>query len=322
MIRKMPNQAGGSAAKLIRYGLALLLVLLMTGLAQYLNEPEIIFPETAALVIGAWVAVIQPWNAGKLTMVVLLSAAAACGVLLAQSGLPVYVQILLGFAFCGLCLTLAQSTFVPIISACILPIFLQTESWLYPLSVAVMILIVVLVQSLLEAGGLRRGREAVARPGLCRQFKRWGLLLLVLALLSAIPVLVLKQLFYVAPPLLVIFVELSAAGSPARQRPLHIWLLTAAAAVIGAFGRLLICEQLGLPLTLCAGCALVLLFLLIERSKLYFPPVGAICLLPLIIPAETLILYPIQVMAGAAVLIGAAMLLGRTGGSAGRARPS
>ncbi|NLF80324.1 MAG: hypothetical protein GX572_03935 [Clostridia bacterium] len=307
-------------AKLFRCSLALLPVLLMTGLAQYFNEPEIIFPEMAALVIGAWVAVVQRWNAGKITMVVLLSAAAAGGVLLVQSGLPVYMQILLGFAFCGLLLILAQSTFLPIISACILPVFLQTHSWLYPLSVAASIIIIVSVQYLLEARGLRTRRVIVAQPGIYAQLKHWGLLLAVLALLAAIAVFVLKSLFYLAPPLIVIFAELAAPRSPARQKPLRIWLLTAAAAVIGAYGRLLLCETLGLSLVCCAGCVLALLLLIIECSKLYFPPAGAIGLLPLLIPASTLAVYPLQIMAGAAVLIGAALIIGGRGSSA-RAYP-
>lgn len=39
--------------KIIKYGLIFIMLLLMTGLSELLKEPELIFPEIAALVIGA-----------------------------------------------------------------------------------------------------------------------------------------------------------------------------------------------------------------------------------------------------------------------------
>ena len=38
-----------------RYACSLIMILLMTGVAEILHEKEIIFPEIAALIIGMWI---------------------------------------------------------------------------------------------------------------------------------------------------------------------------------------------------------------------------------------------------------------------------
>ena len=51
-----------SQKQLLPYILTFIMVCLMVGVSQWLNEPEIIFPEITALTIGSWLAPKQVWN--------------------------------------------------------------------------------------------------------------------------------------------------------------------------------------------------------------------------------------------------------------------
>lgn len=45
-----------------RYACSLIMILLMTGVAEILQEKEIIFPEIAALTIGMWIVDKRVWR--------------------------------------------------------------------------------------------------------------------------------------------------------------------------------------------------------------------------------------------------------------------
>ena len=45
-----------------RYFYAMLMILLMIGVAEWLGEKEIIFPEMAALTIGMWIVDKRVWQ--------------------------------------------------------------------------------------------------------------------------------------------------------------------------------------------------------------------------------------------------------------------
>jgi hypothetical protein len=62
--------------------------------------------------------------------------------------------------------------------------------------------------------------------------------------------------------------------------------------------------SLHLPLTLAAVAAAVLMILILTKLKAYVPPAGALCILPMLIPAEKVMGYPLQILAGAALFMG------------------
>ena len=140
-------QMFGDIVRRKRYFYALLMILLMIGVAELLMEREIIFPEMAALTIGMWIVDKRVWQVSRVSMVALMILGAVAGVcIVCYSPFPLLVNLAFAFIFAAICLTLFRATLVPQISACMLPVLLGTESWVYPVAVLVMSVIVVVGQ--------------------------------------------------------------------------------------------------------------------------------------------------------------------------------
>lgn len=152
------KQMFGDIVRRKRYFYALLMILLMIGAAELLMEREIIFPEMAALTIGMWIVDKRVWQVSRASMVALMILGAVTGVCIVRySPFPLLVNLAFAFIFTAVCLTLFRATLVPQISACMLPVLLGTESWVYPVAVLVMSVIVV--------GGQGGWRKLVAGEG-------------------------------------------------------------------------------------------------------------------------------------------------------------
>lgn len=296
--------------KFERYFYALIMILLMVGIAELSGEKEIIFPEIVALTIGAWVAEKQPWTINKRKLFFLMSLASVVGVLVVRYlHIPLFAEVLLCFAFTGVALTLTRTTLLPIISACILPIYLNITSWVYPISVCVMSLMIILMQWIMEKRRIKRKNTYYPCVYDYKiEIKKWAKLMIALAMISLIPFKS-QNLFFIAPPLIVAFAEFSNVKSPIRKHPYKIFAVLVLAAVSGTVLREVLNMYLHLPLTACAVLACVLLFATFERVNILFPPAGAILLLPLVIDVKDLMMYPIQVAIGSAVFIITALLL-------------
>ncbi len=286
------------------------MALLMVLIAEISGEREIIFPEICALTIGAWVAEQQPWMTNKRRIFLLMSLAALFGVLIVRYvSIPLLGQVCLSFAFTGFILTLFKTNFVPIISACILPVYLRTDSWVYPISVSVMALIIIIAQWLMEKYHFRPVNNFVpCEFNVKEQIIKWSKLLLVFGLIAIIPFKT-HQIFFLAPPLIVMFTELSNLNSPARKRPLYIVGLMTFGAFMGCLIRLLLNIYLNIPLSICTALACVALFIALNKVKINFPPAGAILLIPMILDKQLLFLFPIEVFVGALLLSYTAILI-------------
>lgn len=293
-----------------RYIFGILMALVMVFTAELSGESEIIFPEICALTIGAWVSEQQPWMTNKRRIFFLMSAAALFGVIITRYvHLPLFFQVCLCFGFTGFILTLCKTNFVPIISACILPVYLGTKSWIYPISVTVMALIIIFAQWLMEKYHYRPVNNFVpCEFDIKFQIKKWSKLLTVFGLIALIPFKT-HQIYFLAPPLIVMFTELSNPQSPARKKPHYIVGLMTFAAFMGCFLRYLLNIYLGLPLYLCTALACVILFFALDKTKIYFPPAGAILLIPMILDQKILLIFPVEVFIGALILSSASILL-------------
>lgn len=142
--------------KKIRYCSVLAMIALMVGVAELTGEREIIFPEMAALTIGLWISDKHIWQVGNGQLILLMTLAAVAGVLIVRySPLPFIFNIVAAFVIAGVILTTQHSTLYPLVSALILPVLLHTTSWVYPLSVLTMTIIIITVKHIFERNGIR-----------------------------------------------------------------------------------------------------------------------------------------------------------------------
>lgn len=296
--------------KLKRYIYALLLIVGMVAAAELAGEKEIIFPEIAALVVGMWVVDKPVWRVRRRQLVILMTLGAIVGIAIVRySPWPLVLNMVLAFVFAAVCLLLCRATLVPMISACMLPVLLGGESWVYPLAVLVMTLAITSGQMAMERGGLRHSSEHVPpERNWGRDSRKWAVLLAILVIMVVIPVWS-GYTYCILPPLIVTFVEFSNPKAGFRRAPLLVFLLLSCGAVFGAGLQLLLHEKFGVPSCLVAGLICAVLFIVSEWRGRLFAPAGAVALIPLIIPAEDLFWFPLQAMTGAAFFIGVPMLL-------------
>ncbi|MBR2176323.1 MAG: hypothetical protein IJ861_05175 [Clostridia bacterium] len=295
----------------IKMGVSVGVVTVMVLLSEILREPEIIFPEIAALAVGMLVSEKRAWKTTPARTLVLMSFAAFAGYLIgSDQGMPVYPKVIVVFVICAAALLLTRCTMLPMISAALLPILIPVRSIIYPLSVIIFTSGIILLNRLFRKLGIA-GNEKF-RPikiNKKQELIHWGVLLGVLMIVAAVAV-GLNIPLMIAPPLVVLFVEFSYTDSPVRKSPLMIYLLTCACAVIGSCTRLILCILLGMPLTVGVFAAAAAAICLLSAMKRLFPPAAALAVLPFIISETDVHLYPFEVMIGAGIFIAAAMLYG------------
>jgi hypothetical protein len=296
--------------RLERYIIAGIMTIFIFAIAELSGQKEIIFPEVLAIITGAWIAEIQPWSINKRKMFLLISLSSIIGVAVVKY-IPVHLffQVCICFAFTGLSLILTRTNFIPIISACILPVYLQTTSWVYSIAVTTMALMIIFMQWIMEKRHLRpRNHYNKKDLDFKTEFKRWLKLLLVFGAISIIPISS-RNIFLLAPPLIVAFTEFANPKSPLRKKALNIYFIFVLAALTGTVLKYVLTLYLHFPLTLSAIIACIILFAAFDHLHIFFPPAGAVLLLPMILRAEDLKFFPIEVAISAAILIPLAMFL-------------
>lgn len=127
------------------YVLTLILVGIMTFVAEILDEGEIVFPEITALAIGYMVTQKQGWKVNDSRMIALIAICAVAGVLTVRYiKVGLYLEILIAFVFAQILFMFSGTTFAPMISAIVLPVMMQTESFIYPIAAFLLTIAVVL----------------------------------------------------------------------------------------------------------------------------------------------------------------------------------
>jgi hypothetical protein len=286
------------------------LIMGLFALVDLYAEKEILFPEIAALALGFWIMEKPPWRGSWPAVWMSPTLAALTGVLLLRY-VPLPPIFLIGIAFIlvVLQLKLLRSEVFPAISAAILAIITHATSWLYPLSVGILMAIIVLGKICLEKFSGERSlmdspgfdlpeKEIVFLSGLIY----WGKVFAGVLIISAVA-LHSGLLFMIAPPLIVAFVELSRGDHPLRRTPVKVVLLLFLAAGSGALWFYLVTEILHGPLWLFSGLALGTVFCLYRSFEASFPPVAAVALLPALVPDVYFWKYPLHVLVGSTVFI-------------------
>lgn len=293
--------------------MTIILVALMIFIAELFQEREFIFPEITALTIGAWLAPKQVWKTNKIKLVLLIALYASLGVILVKYvELDIYFKVLIGFVVCMIGLRGSKTTFAPLISATILPIIINSESWLYPIFATFMSVLIITGLAFLEKYGYRQ--RYIYQP-LVIEIKETLSLDLKRLITLAVIALIALQLdlpFMIAPPLIVAFVELSSNHPKLRHNAVKLLLITFICSFSGAYVRIIVSEIFHLPLTLCAIIIVIIILLVMRKYKLFFPPAGALAILPLLIGPTKLTIYPLVIVAGFVIFTISAFIITKT----------
>lgn len=286
------------------YVLTLILVGIMTFVAEILGEGEIIFPEITALAIGYMVTQKQGWKVNDSRMIALIAICAVAGVLTVRYiKVGLYLEILIAFVFAQILFMFSGTTFAPMISAIVLPVMMQTESFIYPIAAFLLTIAVVLFRRFLLKVKIR-DKENFQSVNLHAKSD------VIDTAVGTICVAVVGFFaiwsgfnFAIAPPLLVAFTEFSRPKNNARNKPVKTVLLITVCAFVGAVSRYVLNMTLGLPLTVAALTATAIMLVIVHFTKMYIPPAGALTILSMIIPSESVLLYPLQILVGTAVIM-------------------
>ncbi|MBF7091982.1 HPP family protein [Flavobacterium sp. ALJ2] len=280
---------------------------LMISVSEWLDEKEVLFPEMAALVLGLWVIDKKTWTVSRPMLIILMTVCAVFGILLVRySPFPLLVNIAISFAFTSLCLIITRTTLIPITSAAMLPVLMGTHSLVYPASVFVMSILVITGQWLLEKNRLRKTIPSNIKKSAIHHPKHWIKLFIWLLLIAVIPVFT-GQVYFIVPPLVVMFIEFSSSSAGFRNRPVQVFLIMVTAGVLGTIFQYYLHILLGLPLVYTVLLLFSCLFVFFEIIEKPFAPACAIALVPMIIPQKNVLAYPFQVAVGTAVFIFVAM---------------
>lgn len=291
------------SSNLIRNIASVALVTLMVLLTDLSGNKEFIFPETGALCVGLWIVNKHVWRALKWQIPVIFTIAAIVGVCIVRyMPYPFWAQVETGFFAVAVLLMVFDASITPAISACLLPVLIGTNSWLYPTVVFVLTAILSVGQWVMERKHLRdvvdENPSFSIPSSRVKLFVRWLIMMVLIA-----PILFVATKYeipcVVVPPLIVTFVEFSNSASGFRNRPMFIYMTLFAAAILGDLAESGLHELCGLPQCVCAMVSVAAILYCFNRMDKFFAPAVAIVLLPMIISKEQVAWYVFYVAAGA-----------------------
>lgn len=289
--------------------LTVAVIAVMVAAAECTGEREILFPEIAAIAVGMFLAPKRTWQTSRIRVLVLITVSAAIGLFISVFlPSPLWVKLSLAFVLAQGVLTFSGTGFAPMISAAVLPVLLGTKSGVYLGAAVGLTALILFVSDLLERFGYRAQEPFSPLPFPDRETFRRAAVKCLLGTLCIYLAVSLNVRFAVAPPMLVAFTEFMNPENKAKDTPSRSVLLIGSCALTGALCRLLFTSQLGLPLTVSAVIASVIMILLLQRFSLFLPPAAALTILAMLIPESALALYPVQVLGGIFVLMSLAVM--------------
>lgn len=138
---------------------------LMTGVSELTNEPEIIFPEAAAIALGAIISPRLPWKVNKLSALILVFICAVAGLTISRYVLlPVEYKLAIAYITGLFFYTFFGTSFAPIISAVVLPVLMNTQSLIYIAAAVSLTSFVLAARIVLERTGLRDREKTEIAP--------------------------------------------------------------------------------------------------------------------------------------------------------------
>lgn len=278
-----------------------LIITCMTAASEALREPEVIFPEIAAIATGALLAPRLVWKVNKKRIFGYIMLCAVLGMaIVLYCPFTLTIQMMLAFIVGEIILLRSDTSFAPMISAIVLPVMLQTRTPLYLVSAACFTGMILGLRTILEREGIRPRKSFTDVPfKMDASFIRRclvGCIVIFAALQTGLR-------FMVAPPVLVAFTEFTNPQASARKKPVKAVALIALCAFTGAMLRYGITMTMGLPLTLAAFLGSLLTIFWISRFEMFLPPAAAIMLLSMLVPEVAVPVFPFMVSCGAALFM-------------------
>ena len=295
----------------------------MVGAAGALHNKEIIFPEVAAIAVGA---LLMPKPAWRTCALRTFAAIAVCallglGIVLWMPG-AVWLQMSAAYLIASGLFHLSRTSFAPMISAAVLPVLLQTKSPVYPVAACILTAAILLTRRVLIGCAIPEPApfEPLPRPDAAVWMQaavRW-------VIASAVIFAALKCgiRYAAAPPLLVAFTEFWKPEAVSRKRPFAVIALLTLCAACAAGIRYLLSVLLPVPLWAAAAVTVPAVRYIMQRMSLMLPPAAASAILAYLIPEAALLRFPLQIMCGIAALTGASFLFPLFQRSGGASRPA
>lgn len=288
---------------------AFALILLMIFVSDFLGQKEIIIPEMAALILGAWVLEKQTWRTNRIKIVLLMTFCAIVGIYTVKF-FPdiIFLRAAFCFLFCAFVLHFSKTDLVPIIPSTFIPVYFNIKDDIYIPAVFVLSLIIAVGQFFMEKYNFKPKTKYIPINYESKtELKRWLKLFVILMIISIIPY-ANRLVFVLAPPLIVTYIIFSNPMIKLRKIWHKIWFTLVFAALMGTFACC-ITQQFGTSIYITFSLFLMITYFVFKRIKIMFPPSFAMLLIPLLLNGTNLILYPLEVFIGSFILIQAAVIM-------------
>ncbi|MCR5202617.1 MAG: HPP family protein [Lachnospiraceae bacterium] len=206
---------------------------------------------------------------------------------------------------------ISKTTFAPMISAIVLPVMLGTKSPVYIIAAFLLTLSVIVIRLSTDKMGVTTKRDYIYVEHDIKDELKVYIFRCIVMFALCITGFVLKLNFMVAPPLLVLFTELSSPLNKGKKNIFKITGCVFLCAVSGVISRVVVCEMLKMPLFFAAFFTGLFILIVLFTFKVFLPPAGAIAVLALLIDEKFLYLYPFQILIGTLIYVFAAETYGR-----------
>ena len=283
----------------------IVLITLMVFGAQYFHNKEIIFPEIAAIACGMLLVDKRSWHVSRIRVWLAIMICAVIGMgVVRYLPLPIIAQMSLGYVIAQLVMYVMQISFAPMISACVLPIMLQSRSVAYLLSAGIMTFLILLCDRLIH------GKDE--KLVFSNEFTKTNMQDLVLrSLLVAVMIMgafMMNVKFMAAPPILVAFTEMTHRDHKVRQRFRELVVLSILCIGFACLSRYLLTDTY---LTLAALLTIIVDLIVMGYLKFYFPPVAALSVLAMLIPYPAVKVYTFEALASIIIFFACALFFFR-----------
>lgn len=289
--------------RIIPFFMSVFIVMLMTFLAEFFGNKEIIFPEIAAISVGGLYAPKFAWNTNKLRIFFGILICAVMGVAIVKFlPAPLWCKLIFAYMLAQIVFINSKTSFAPMISAMVLPVMLETSTPIYILSAIFFTILILIFRMISEKVRIVQKNDfkpviSDKKQAYYDMFKR--------TILSGIIIFASVKLgfkFAAAPPLLVAFTEFSKPECPARKKLFKAVMLITLSAIAGVLCRYILTVKFGISLFISAGVAMTAVLLLMKAFKMFIPPAGAIGILAMLIPEKSLLIFPICIFCGISLL--------------------